>query len=821
MNQNFFFWYYTKGLIAASVLLAHLVRYVFHRFNLVSLAATLVSPWKNDVTMRNWLGFHPLQFVQTLFENLISRFLGMLVRLVVIGVGAICLVGAVLLGLGMFSFYILAPALFVIGLVFIVKNPIFGLWLLGTAGLGLLGAALGFFLRQDTSGLTTDITLLRHKRWFGTLLGRLSLERKSLDRSLLKNTESFVQFLAEKGITRDVYEKAVALEYQADQKRFEERRMLSWENLRKSARIGRGWQYGFTSHLDRYVLDLSIADPTGYAHRTPVGKEEAFQMMTLALARPTENNVLLVGDPGIGKKTLIHTLARQIRENAFEGGPLGDARVLVFDMGRAVSDALNNGGDGEGVLRSLLSEAVSAQNVILVVENIDTFVGAEQSRHNVAAVLGEFLAFPRFRLIATTTTAHYHAMTKTDEQLLKFFETIHLRETTEDETLEVLLEYARSKERKKVLFSLPGLLALIDQSSRYKWEVPMPERVLDLAEETLLYAVEHGTESIIGPQTVDAFLSLKTGMPTGTIGADEKEKLLRLEEYLHERVIGQDEAVRQVAESMRKARAGFGDAKRPLGSFIFLGPTGVGKTETVKAFAESYFGSEDRMIRLDMSEYQTPEAVARLIGSDALDIPGQLTDLVKEKPFSIVLLDELEKAYPKALDLFLQVLDEGYLTDGFGEKVSFRNTIIIATSNAGAAIIRDGMAAGIPFDTIKKQVMDFIVDQGIYRLEFMNRFDGVVFFEPLKPAELLAVATMKLQQFANRLLKEKNITIVFAPGVAEKIVTEGYVSEFGARSLNRYIEDTIEDAVVNQIIAGEAVSGGTLTVTPDQLEKIL
>jgi ATP-dependent Clp protease ATP-binding subunit ClpA len=414
-------------------------------------------------------------------------------------------------------------------------------------------------------------------------------------------------------------------------------------------------------------------------------------------------------------------------------------------------------------------------------------------------------------------TGRFHALAQDYAGLLKFFETIYFHETTEEETLLVLLDFVRRLERKQVVFTLPALLSIITQSSRYKWEVPFPERALDLAEETLTYWQGNSDEAFVTPQTVEAFVSLQTGVPTGAIGSDEKDKLLRLEELLHKRVIGQDEAVKQVAEAMRRARAGFGDAKRPLGSFIFLGPTGVGKTETVKAFAESYFGDETRMIRLDMSEYQTPEAVSRLIGSEAIGVSGQLTDLVKEKPFSILLLDELEKAYPKALDLFLQILDEGFVTDSAGEKISFRNTIIIATSNAGAPLIKESLEQGMPLADVRKRVMDYIVEQGIYRLEFLNRFDGVIFFEPLSQEELLQVTNMKLESFSARLKKEKNITIEFAPGVAEKIVAKGYQPEFGARSINRYIEDTIEDVVIGQIIAGSATAGSVLSVTADQL----
>lgn len=817
MNQYFFLWYYTRGLVTVFVLGANLLRYVFHRFHIFPLLTTLVSPWKRDVTTQDWVGFHPIIMLQAFFENLISRFMGMLVRLGVIFTGGIFLVLHIVLVLLILGTYILAPPLLLVSIGLFLWNPLAALPLTAFSLLGLMMAYLGFLKREQPVLRSTNIALLCKERWFKTLLGRLGLEPKEVDRSLFQDTQAFLTFLLSRGISREQYEKVVEVEATAFEEKQRKKHVFSWEHLHRSPALGRWWRYGFTAHLDRYSLDLSQSDPTKYAKLPLFGKDEAYKLTTLVLERPTQSSVLLVGDPGIGKKAIIHTLADRIRHNEFEGTPLGDKRVLVFDVGRAVSDARNQGVDVQGALRALLTEALYAGNVILVIENIDISLGTSESHENLAPVFGEFLALPNFRLIATATTGHYQSLAKTDEQTLKFFETVHLRETTEEETLAVLLAFVRTLERKRVLFSLPGLQSIIDQSSRYKWEVPMPERALDLAQETLTYWQENGEEAIIGPKTVEAYITLKTGMPTGTIGADEKDKLLNLEAFLHERIIGQDMAVTQVAEAMRKARAGFGDSKRPLGSFIFLGPTGVGKTETVKALAQSYFGDENKMIRLDMSEFQTPEAVDRLIGSDALNLPGQLTELIKEHPFSILLLDELEKAYPKALDLFLQILDEGFVTDGHGEKVSFRNTIIIATSNAGAPIIRDGLAQGVVFEEIRKQVMDAIVSQGIYRLEFLNRFDGVIFFEPLKQEELLRVTELKLQNFAARLKKEKNIVIEFASGVAEKIVTQGYEPEFGARSINRYIENTIEDAVVKQIITGSVVAGGVLSVTAEDI----
>jgi ATP-dependent Clp protease ATP-binding subunit ClpC len=814
MNRYFFLWYYTRGLQAAFLVWGNILRAVLHRFHTMGLLLTLFSPWKRDVAVRDWLGFHPMKSLERLFENFISRFLGMMVRIVMIIFGIGVLIFSVIVGLTCVGLYLLAPLFLVLGILLL---PVSGtaLSFLIAGAVGLLLALLGYLLRVQDEEYTTDITLLKQRPWFGRLLGRLGLKKEEVS-GVMGSTEAFLQLLLTRGIAKEVYEQAVAIEYTAAQKRVASKQFFSWENLHKGMPLGKGWKYAYTPHLDRYAIDLSQFDPTEYRDAILVGRAEELKLTTLVLGRPMQNSVLLVGEPGVGKQILIHHLARLIRQNVFEGTSLGDTRFLLLDIGRVVSDAANQQMDVPGFVRRLFGEAAYAGNVVVVIENIDTVLG-KGGHENLAPVLGEFLALPGFRLIATMSKNRYHVIAPDNESLFKFFETIHFHETNEEETLQVLLDFVRPFEKKNIIFTLPGLLSLISQASRYKWEVPFPERALDLAQEVLTYWQGEGKESFITPAVVEAFVTLKTGMPTGAIGTEEKDKLLSLEQHLHERVIGQEEAVKQVAEAMRRARAGFGDGRRPLGSFLFLGPTGVGKTETVKAFAESYFGSEDQMIRLDMSEFQTPEAVDRLIGSEASGMSGQLTDMVKEKPFSILLLDELEKAYPKALDLFLQILDEGFVTNSAGEKVSFRNTIIIATSNAGATLIKEGIAQGTPFAEVRKQVLDFVVEQGIYRMEFLNRFDGVIFFEPLKDEELLRVTNLKLESFAKRLKKEKNISITFASGVAEKIVVKGYEPEFGARSINRYIEDTIEDAVINQIIAGSVTTGGTLAVTADDL----
>jgi ATP-dependent Clp protease ATP-binding subunit ClpC len=815
----FFAWYYREGARNGFSNVKNLLRAVLHRFNTRELALTLFAPWKRDIEYRTWRGFHPLRAFVRFIDNTLSRFMGMWVRLPVVLYGFAYLCVALVISFAVYVWYLGAPLCLLIGLYGFFTGFSLAPVLVLAGIFGMLFGFLCFLMRTPELEVigNIDFLALQKKPWFYRVLARLEMDIKDIPADALANVRAFMALLKIRNIDEETLAIALDIEQRAFVRQARAKRFWLWENLEKKTPLGKGWRFGYTPRLDRYCLDLSQEDPTEYRSMELIGRQAEFRVATVVLERPEQNNIFLVGEPGIGKKMFVHYLARLIRESAFpKNSSLNDLRVLLFDLEEAIGEILNRGENPEDTLRGLFFEAASAGNVLLVVEDVDLFLGTDPQKLNIAHLLNEFLALPSFRFIGTAVAARYHALAKKDEQILKLFETIYLRQPNVAENREILVQFFAQSERRQVVLTLKAIETIIMSSRRYNWEMPYPERVLDLAQQVMIY-FRNQPGRFLTEKVVNEYVSMKTGMPIGEVGADEQKKLLNLETELHERVIGQNEAVNQVSQVLRKARAGFHDPKRPLGSFLFMGPTGVGKTETVKALAESIFGDEEKMFRIDMSEFQIPNSLERLLGSQADGLPGILTKAMKEHPYCILLLDEIEKAYPKILDVFLQIIDEGMVTDSFGEKINFRNAIIIATSNAGSVLIKELSEQGIPLNVLRKQVIDQVVHEGIFRIEFMNRFDNLIFFEPLSAPQLTDIAELKLKKFVDQIKAEKNIEVVIAPGVTERIVAHGYEPQFGARSVNRYIMDHIEDIVVRKVISGAVKSGGSVIIGPEDI----
>ncbi|MCX6790733.1 MAG: AAA family ATPase [Candidatus Gribaldobacteria bacterium] len=388
-----------------------------------------------------------------------------------------------------------------------------------------------------------------------------------------------------------------------------------------------------------------------------------------------------------------------------------------------------------------------------------------------------------------------------------------MTEISEEETMITLEDYyvPLFEFRNNLFVSYGGIRALALLSAKYLPNLCLPDKAIRLLEEVGAFVKNHSNDILIEEKHIRKVLSDKTQIPLENLQNQEKEKLLNLEQLLRARVVGQEEGISELASALRRSAVQVNTKRGPIGSFLFLGSTGVGKTETAKALADIYFGSEQKMIRLDMSEFQNPQDTEKILGD--FENPGPFITLVRENPFSLVLIDEIEKAHPNILNLFLQILDEGWITDGVGKKVDFQNTIIIATSNAGSEIIRQDVNLDKNLNLLKSELLNIIMQQGLFKPELINRFDGVVVFRPLTLENLMEIAQMQLKKVAEQ-LKDKGIILEITRELKEKIAQISYSPTFGAREMRRILQDKVENSLAKVLLAGIIKRGDTIQISP-------
>jgi ATP-dependent Clp protease ATP-binding subunit ClpC len=789
-------------------------------FSVKHLFATLFSPWHKDLAPKNWIGLHPILETQRFLVNIIFRFFGAIVRFFIASFGILMIIITFIVGLFFLLLWVLAPALLILSIIGVtLGDNLYNISSLAIS-LFLIGTMLAYLENKKVPYTAMPRERLLKFPWFKRVIQRVGASQGEFTAEIFSDENKLKEFLKTYDMSSDEFEFILNWEMELQTTKEKARKFWLRENLRKSTPIGRGWEYGYTTTIDRHALELSKYDPTEYRLVLPIGYDEEIEMAKLILMKAEQNNVLLMGEAGVGKTAIMHHIAKQILEGT-AGEELDEKRVMLVDLGSTISAVVNEGGDPEHALHSLFQEAAFAGNIILAIDEIGKYLDPEhKSSVNIAAVLDRYLMLPNFQIIATTTRNNYHSLVEKQEGIVKNFDVVEIEEPSEKEAIRILLQKFSEIEHNFVVFTFQAMREIVCRSSQLGKIMPLPGRAIGFANSVLLYwEKNYASEGrIIGVEDVFRVMSIKTGTKQGQISTDERGKLMGMEALLHARVIGQDGAVTQIANSIRKMRAGIRDPKKPVGSFLFLGPTGVGKTETAKALAEVHFGDEEKMIRIDMSEYKTQDSIGRLIGSQVTGENGILTSKVKDSPFALILLDEIEKAHSDILDLFLQVLDEGYITDGFGEKISFRGAIIIATSNAGAPLIKEMVEQGVEAEKLRKKLIDHIVKEGMFRVEFLNRFDAVIFFRALQNEQMKQVISLMLNKFAERVGREKNITIDFGDGVVERVIEKGYDPVFGARSISRYISDKIEDKVATKIISKDVERGGEILLTVDDFE---
>jgi len=607
------------------------------------------------------------------------------------------------------------------------------------------------------------------------------------------------------------------------------RKFWTYENLLRKGSFGKNFSSGYTITLDKFSIDWKKI-VSKWKFREIIGHKKEIEQTEVILAKSELANVLIVGEPGTGRKSIIEALAQKCYLGT-SLPQLNNKRVVELDavlLAAQIPDFERL----EAALDQIFAEAAMSSNVILVIDDLENFVGQKTQKagaFDLSGVLSKYLPIPSFQFIGITSYEGLHKDIEKNPSFANFFQKVEVSEVTEQETINILqssaleLEYAH-----KVLVLYPSIREIVNLTARYMPSLPFPKKALEVLDESVVYA-QKLREKIVLPHHIAEIVSKKTDIPVGKMEVKEKEVLLNLENLIHQRIVNQEEAVSEISIAMRRARMGIASKTRPMGTFLFMGPTGVGKTETAKALAQIYFGSEKKMIRLDMSEFQLISDIPRLIGSASpVEMQGLLTTPVRETPFSLILLDEIEKAHPNILNLFLQVLDEGRITDGQGRKVVFTNTIIICTSNAGADMIfkqvsaQGGPASGGEANNMleKDKLLGALFEKNIFRPEFVNRFDATVIFNPLTKDNLLKIAQLTLQGLQKN-LKEKEIDFEITESLKEKIVELSYKPEFGAREMRRVIQDKVENAVAQALLSDKIKKGDKIEINSENFEVVI
>lgn len=591
-----------------------------------------------------------------------------------------------------------------------------------------------------------------------------------------------------------------------------------WEDdypIRPIGGVNRGWTGIVTHELDRVSIDLTQLAARGKIPEL-TGRQQELAEMVRILGREGRENVLLIGEPGVGKTTLVEALANEIIRGT-EYHSLQFKRVIALDIAAATAGSV--GTVKERMVR-VIEEIKAAGNIILVIDQIENLVSAEegQTTSAVFAALEPHLDAGEFQFIATTTPGGFKRTIEPSEAFSRTFRVITLSESSVEESLAVLERKAFELERDHgVVITHLALRNAVELARRYIHDRFLPDSANDLLEETVTKIAQ--TKKIVTTRDLEDVVTERTHIPVRA-AETEKEKtiLLNLEKALHKRVVGQDEAIESLADALRRARTGFAEEGRLLASFLFAGATGVGKTETAKALAQVYFGSEEAMVRLDMSEFQTDDSINRLIGpppgKPGHELGGQLTEAVRRRPFTVILLDEIEKANPRIMDVFLQLLDDARLTDGSGRTVDFSNAIVIATSNVGTKALIDATQQGKPAEEQKRLVLTALKES--FRPEFLNRFSGMIVYKPLKQEEILAIARLHLADLRRR-MKKKEILLRFSNSLVTMLAEKGYDPQWGARELRRIIRDVVEERIARKILEGKIKPGEKYTISPEFL----
>ena len=580
-----------------------------------------------------------------------------------------------------------------------------------------------------------------------------------------------------------------------------------------SGGIARDLAFGYTPTLQHFAINLSDRY-TGASHKVQQAENaEIIQKMIHTFTHGGRQNVALVGAYGSGRSTIVKNFAETLMDaDSKIPNNLKFRQLYSLDAPSLIS-AAKDPGELEYLMIRIMNEIYSAKNIILCLDNAHLFFEEGPGSIDITNLLVPILEAGNIRMILIMDDQRFLEISAKNPALANSLNKIVVNPSNQEETIKILMDQVPYFEHQKnVVYTYRALTEAYRLSEQYIHDIEMPGKAKLLLES----AAAHSENGLVTAESVQTAVEKTYGVKVKVADSDQdREKLLNLEQLIHERMIDQEEAVSAMANALRRAAAGVKNQSRPIGTFLFLGPTGVGKTELAKTLSEVYFKGESNIIRLDMNEFVSASDVSRLIrdgASDALSLTAQ----VMKQPFSVVLLDEIEKAHPSVLTTLLQVLDEGILRDEKNREISFRDCIIIATSNAGANTIRDKITAGAKINDFKDEIVDNLITSGEFKPEFLNRFDEICLFKPLSKEDLIQVLDLIIAS-TNRTLEPQKITVTLSPEAKQILIEQGYDPKMGARPMRRIVQKTVENIVASAILSGSAEAGSTLTITPSEI----
>ncbi len=716
-------------------------------FSVPVLFLTLFKPWKNLVGRRTEVGFSLEDWFNKLTFNMISRFMGFVMRISIL------------------LFFVIIQFLYIALLPFII----------------LIFFALLPFIYLATKFVKTE----EEQR---ELYRKHFLQEHSLTTSTREAVNSWFNSYYEAGLRQKKWWKL--------------------ENLFGIPPLARDWAFGYTPALDQYTEDLTDVD---YQSRiqTAVDREKEIAIIEQTLVKNVEGNIVLVGEEGVGKHAILDTLSKRIYEGR-SNNLLAYKRILKLNTEKILSEHVDQK-KRELFLEGLFAEASEASNIILMIENLDRYVSSSQNNVDISIPLEKFARTSRLHIIGTSTPFLYQKFIFPNEKINRIFEEVDIKEISKEDATKVLVNLVLGMEMKnKVVIPYETVLNTIEKSDYYITEIPFPEKAINLLDSACVLALQTAKNKtkfdrvVVLPETIDTVISDKTHIPT-KLDDTLKKKLLGIKFNLSNSILHQPRAIETIEKTLQSSFVLLGKRKKPLATFLFLGPTGVGKTETAKALSTLFFGEEKNLIRLDMSSYQQKEDIPQLIGSIETQNPGLMSQRIRELPYGVLLLDEIEKAHKDLINIFLTLLDEGYFVDGYGKTVDCRHLIVIATSNAAShELFKNNVS--------QAQLMDYLVRGNFFSPEFLNRFDGVIGFDILNQDALFDLGKKIVSNNAGKIYKLHKVRVQVKDETLKNLIAQAYKPEFGARNLQRVISTELESQIAKLILEGKVKEGGFVTI---------